>query len=218
MGSCLAVEVRERPALYYRRSGQPRPTLVRPKNKSAYSKYDDSSLYRPTFHTSFRGNNYRSPEDFRTFHTRDDDDYYNDQFRSPTQFRYPNERPFEPLPPPVPPPTPFYNNGDFRHNNSHDLGGYQAKPHDEIQVIDGPVETMPRWPCTDRRRRAMVVAPQPKLANGLKYYDDSDDDSWVDRRRERRYSDDSWVEVNRPLRRRNSLRRSRSRNNSRYYL
>jgi hypothetical protein len=217
MGSCLAVEVREPPALYYRRSGQPRPTLVRPKNKSAYRKYDDSSLYRPRFRTSFRGDNYRSPEDFRTFHTREDD-YHSDQCCSPTRFSYPNERPFEPLPPPVPPPTPFYSNGDFRYNNSHDLGGYQAKPHDEIQVIDGPVETMPRWPCTDRRRRAMVVAPQPKLANGLKYYDDSDDDSWVDRRRERRYSDDSWVEVNRPLRRRSSRRRSRSRNNSRYYL
>ena len=154
MGSCLAVEVREPPALYYRRSGQPRPTLVRPKNKSAYRKYDDSSLYRPRFRTSFRGNNYRSPEDSRTLHTRDD----------------------------------------------------------EIQVIDGPVETIPRWPRTDRRRRAMVVPPQPR------YYDDSDDDSWVGRRRGRRYSDDSWMEVNRPLRRRSSRRRSRSRNNSRYYL
>lgn len=210
MGSCLVVEVRE-PALYYRRSGQPCPTLVRPKNKSTYRKYDDSSLYRPRFRTSFRGNNYRSSADFRTFHTRDDHNY-NDQYRSPTRFRYPNERPFEPLPPPVPPPTPFYNNGDFRYNNSHDLGGYQANPYDEIQVIDGPVETIPRWPRTDRRRRAMVVPPQPR------YYDDSDDDSWVGRRRGRRYSDDSWMEVNRPLRRRSSRRRSRSRNNSRYYI
>jgi hypothetical protein len=187
MGSCLVVEVREPPALYYRRSGQPRPTFVRPENTSAY----------------------RSPEDFRTFHTRDDD-YYNDQHRSPTRFRYPNERPFEPLPPrilppPVPPapvpPTPICNNGD-----------HQANPHNEIQVIDGPVETIPRWPRTNRRRRALVAPPQPRR------YDDSDDDSWVGGRRGRRYSDDSWMEVNRPLRLRSSRRRSRSRNNSRYYL
>jgi len=192
--------------------------LVRPKNKSAYRKYDDSSLYRPRFRTSFRGNNYRSSEDFRTFQTRDD--YYNDQYRSPSRFRYPNERPFEPLPPPIPP-TPFYNNGDFRYNNSHDLGGYQANPYDEIQVIDDPVETIPCWPRTDRRRRAMMVPPQPKRANDLRYYDDSDDNSWVGRRRGRRYSDDSWMEANRPLKRRSSRssrRRSRSRNNSRYYL
>jgi hypothetical protein len=216
MGSCLAVEVREPPALYYRRSGQPRPTLVRPKNKSAYRKYDDSSLYRPRFRTSFRGDNYRSPEDFRTFHTREDD-YHGDQCCSPTRFSYPNERPFEPLPPPVPPPTPFYSNGDFRYNNSHDLGGYQANPYNEIQAIGGPVETIPRWPRTDRRRGAMVVPLQPKRANDLRCYDDSDDDSWVGRRRGRRYSDDSWMEVNRPLRRRGSRKRSRSRNNSRYY-
>jgi hypothetical protein len=207
MSSCLAVEVHEPLTLHYRRSGQPRPTLVRLKNKSAYREYDDSSLYRPRFRTSFQGNNYRPPEDFRTFHIRDDD-YYNDQYHSPTRSRYANERPFEPLPPPVPPPTPFYNNGDFRYN-SHDL--------DEIQVIGSLVETIPRWPRTDRRRRAMVVPSQPKRANDLRYYDDGDDDSWVGRRRGRRYSDDSWMEANRPLGRRGSRRRSRSRNNSRYY-
>jgi hypothetical protein len=84
-------------------------------------------------------------------------------------------------------------------------------------VIEDPVEPIPRWPRTDRRRRARVVPPQLKRANDLRYYDDSDDDSWVGRSRGRRYSDDSWMEVNRPLRRRSSRRRSRSRNNNKYY-
>ena len=219
MGSCLAVEVREQPAPYYGRSGQPRHTVVRQKNKSAYRISDESSLYRPRSRLSVRRDDYRSQDDFRTFDNRQDD--YNDHYRSPAQAEYRNDRPFEPLPPPVPP-VPLIHDDHFRNNNLQDhgivdLGVHQPNHHNEIPMIDDPVEVIRRSPQTHRGRRQMVVHSSRRGGHERRYYDDSDDDSWVERSPRSGYSDDSWVEVYRPGRRRSSRRTSRSRNNSRYH-
>jgi hypothetical protein len=226
MGSCLAVEVREQPAQYYDRSGQPRHTVVRQRNKSAYRRSDESSLYRPRSRLSIRHDDYRSQDDFRVFDTRQDD--YNDQYRSPAQAEYRNERRFVPLPPPAPPPQ-LIQNDPFRNNNllelggMVELGGHQPNNHNEIQIIDNPVEIVPRPPRSHRGHRQMVVHPSRRGGQDRRYYDDSDDDSWVERRPRSGYSDDFGIEVYRSGRRRSSRRRSRSRsrsrsrNNSRYH-
>ena len=221
MGSCLAIEVREQPAPYYDRSGQPRHVVVREKDKSIYRRSDESSLYRPRSRLGGRHDVYRSYDDFRDFGNRRDD--YDDRYRSPAQAGYGNDRPFQPLPPPAPP-MPLIHDDPFRNNNPHDvgivdLGGHQPNNHNDIQVIDdNPVEIIPRSPRSDRGRRQMVVhSSTRRRANERRYYDDSDDDSWVERSPRTRYSDDSRVEVYRPARRGSSRRRSWSRNSGRYY-
>jgi len=119
MGNCLAVEVREEPAQSYDRSGQPRHTVVRPKNKSAYRRSDELSLYRPRSRLSIRHSDFQSQDDFRGFGSPQYD--YNDQYRSSAQAEHRNDQRFEPLPPPVPLAPlvhnePFRNNGPFRNN------------------------------------------------------------------------------------------------------
>lgn len=116
MGTCLAVEVRDRPAQYYNRSGQPRHSVVREKNKPAYWRLGESSLYRPRSRLSIRHGDYRSQDDFRMFDRRQDD--YISRYRSPTRAPYPNYRRFEPLPPLVPP-AHLVHSDPFRHNDPY---------------------------------------------------------------------------------------------------
>jgi hypothetical protein len=212
MGNCLAVEVREQPVPYYDRSGQLRHTVVRQMSKSAHRRSDELSLYRPRSRLSIRHNDFQPQDDFRG--------------SGRPQADHRNNQRFEPLPPPapqlpmihnppVPPPVPqapvFLNEVFHDPGPLVDLGGQQPLNHnDEIQVIDDSAEMVS--PRSNRGRRQIVPYSPRRRGRNRRYYDDSDDDSWVERSPRIRYSDDSWGEAYRPGRRPSSRRRSRSRN------
>lgn len=212
MGNCLAVEVRETPS-----QGSGRHTVVREKDKSAYRYSDESTVYRPRS-SSVRHYDYQPRDDFVPFEsTRYDDSTHH---RTPIRPEHRTNNTFEPLPPPIPLQQPLIHNNYGRNDNPNgieilDLGGGRSNHHDEIQILDDPVSIVPRSPRSRTRNRQMVVHSSKRGGKSRKYYDDSDDDSWVERRPRSGYADDSRVEVYRPGRR-STRKRSRSRN-SRYY-
>lgn len=215
MGNCLAIEVREQPARYYG-SDEPRHVVVRQKNKSAYRRSNEWSVYQPRSRPGTRRDDFRSQDDFGSFETQQTD--YEEYYRSPSPAEY---RRFEPLPPPVPP-APVIHNDHFPTNNPHDhggivnLGGHPPLDPNEILPIEQPPEIIRRSPRPPRGRRQIVVHSSRRGNSAGRYYDGSDGSSWDERGYRSGHSDDGWVEAYRPGRRHSSRRRSRSRNTSRY--
>lgn len=211
MGSCLAVEVRED---YLQGSGLPvRHSVVREKDKMLS---DESAIYRPRS-SSVRHDDVRRTNKFIPFEdTRQEE---NESYRAPVRFEQSSQKPFEPLPPPLPPAPMIHNNARWN-SDPHgmevlDTGGHRPNNHNGIQIIGDSLDLSPRAPRSHKPNRRMVVHSSGKQGRTRKYYDDSDDDSWVESRPKIRYPDDAQVEVYRPGRRRTGRQRSRSRSRSR---
>jgi len=214
MGTCFSVEIRDSPDQDAGNPRRGRHSVVREKNKSSFRRSDESRLYRPRSSNISRDDEFRARLDPEPFEgTRNS---YEAQSRARPQSEYHGEPVFYPLPPPLPP-APAMHNHPARNSNPHGLEilgpGERRSRQDDIQFLGEPgaVAGPPRSPHSHRSSRRVVLHPSRGRGRDMRQYEDSDEDSWVERRPRSFYSEDARPEVYRPGRTLSQRRRSRSR-------